>query len=174
MSTSRITDHEPIAERTGLPHAGRGDAARLMGAEGSRCAGLHRAANKTLPVGSGRGCLSTGATESPSEPCDRAVRRSARRLMLLGKPVVPGPCWRDPSSSEGDNARRGARLRARHFTEYAAELPSCVTGDSGRDEQDGRSVDDRQLGRIPSDVSLLNVFGGLCVLGAVFFFGFCW
>ena len=93
--------------------------------------------------------------------------------MLLGKPVVPGPCWRESSSSEGDNARRGARLRARHFSEFAAELPSCVTRDSERYSQDDRPVD-RQLGRTSSDVSLLNVFGGLCVLGAFFYLGFCW
>lgn len=91
--------------------------------------------------------MSALADHRITEPSDRAVRRSARRLMLLGKPVVPGPCWRESSSSEGDNARRGARLRARHFTEYAAELPSCATRGSERDEQESRS--DRQLGRIP-------------------------
>lgn len=140
------------------------------------------------------------------EPCDLAVRRSARRLHLLGSRAsasrLPG------RTRPTDGGTRPAGGSARDF--YAAELP-CVTGDFGRDEQDGRSVDDRQLGRIPSapsrpvgqgadadttgahvvgrsapsgsnprgaatssDVSLLNVFGGLVVLGAFFFFGFCW
>lgn len=77
------------------------------------------------------------------EPCDFAVRRSARRLHLLGSRAsasrLPG------SARPTDGGNRPAGGNARDF--FAAELP-CVTRGSGRDEQDGRSVDDRQLGRI--------------------------
>lgn len=102
-----------------------------------------------------------------SEPCDLAVRRSARRLHLLGSRAsasrLPG------SAREAAGGNRPAGGNARDF--FAAGLP-CVMGDSERDEQDGRPVD-RQLGRTSSDVSLLNVFGGLCVLAIIFYLGFC-
>lgn len=114
-----------------------------------------------------------------SEPSDRAVRRSARRLHLLGSRAsasrLPGsarPRSAGPAGSEGPNTGWGARQRAHQLSEFAAELP-CATRDSERDEQDGRPVD-QQLGRTSSDVSLPNVFGGLCVLAIIFYLGFCW
>lgn len=82
-------------------------------------------------------------TGASSEPCDRAVRRSARRLHLLGSRAsasrLPG------SARPTDGGNRPAGGNARDF--FAAEMP-CATRDSERDEQDGRPVD-RQLGRIP-------------------------
>lgn len=166
------TDHEPIAERTGLPHAGCGDAARPMGAEGSRCAGLHRAAKKTLPVGSGRERSSTGATACSSEPCDLEVSRSARRLAHLVARGGSTRARRLPGSARPtDGGNRPAGGNARDF--FAAELPTCVRLGAVRDEQDGRSDDDRQLGRT-SLGEIARALGALLVLAITFVVLFCW
>ena len=108
--------YEPTAERSGLEHAGRGNAARLSGVALADARVCTDETKRTLPVGAGHGCSSTGAvacssplgggretyqppqpygtaaaadlrarTAAPStEPSVLAVRRSARRLDLLG------------------------------------------------------------------------------------------
>lgn len=142
-------------------------------------------------------------TGASSEPCDLAVSRSARRLHLLGSRAsasrLPGSARPTDGGTRpaGGNARdfyaaelpcvtRGSERDEQDGRSCDRQLgrilpaPSRPVGRDADADTTGAHVVGRSApsgsnprGAATSDVSLLNVFGGLVVLAIIFYVGFC-